>query len=339
MMMMPPPYYPPPPKRGRSFAGAIFTTLATTILGGSLILNAILLFSQASSAKEGYREETLVEGDSTQQIAVIPIHGVIDDEQVQRFEKMISAAEKNASVKAIVLDVDSPGGAVTSSDEMYARILQAKEKKKIVASITGLGASGAYYLSCAADYIVAEKTSLTGSIGVIMPSYNFHKLTDSYGIEETTIVADGGTFKNAGSPFKPETDQDRAYFKSILNQAFDTFKKIVTTNRKLKGDIGAIANGKIYTADEASGFGLIDQVGYPHDAWDKAAQLAGLTNKEIVRYEPSVSWLNALGDSKYTGGSPKSQGSVQINGININLDRNAITELLTPRPMYLWRGQ
>ncbi len=339
MMMMPPPYYPPPPPpRGRSFAGAIFTTLATTILGISILLNVILLVSNASSASQGIKEETIVDGSSSEQIAVIPIHGVIDDSMAQHFEKMISQAEKNSSVKAIVLDIDSPGGTVTSSDEIYARILSVKEKKHVVASISGLGASGAFYISCAAEYVYAEPTSLTGSIGVIMPSYNIHKLTESYGIEETTIVADGGTYKDAGSPFKPETDQDRAYFKSILNQASMGFKGIVEKSRKLPaGKIDEIANGKIYTADEAYAFHLIDQIGYPREAWDKAAALAGLTNKEVVRYEPTTSWLSALGDTKFTGGTP--QSSVQINGININVDRNTISELLTPRPMYLWRGQ
>jgi protease IV len=265
------------------------------------------------------------------------VHGVIDDRMADRFEKMISQAEKNSSVKASVLDIDSPGGAVTSSDEIYARILAVKEKKKVIASISGLGASGAYYISCAADYVIAEPTSLTGSIGVIMPSYNIHKLTESYGIEETTMTSDGSTYKNAGSPFKPETDQDRAYFKSILNHALDGFKKIVTDNRKLKGDIDTIANGKIYTAKESLDFGLIDKIGYPREAWDKAASMAGLKNKEVVKYEPSMGLLSAFSDAKSGAGSP--QSSVQINGININVDRNAITEFLTPRPMYLWRGQ
>jgi protease-4 len=334
MMMMPPPYYPPP--RGRSFAGAIFTTLATTVLGISLLMNLIFLFSSASGT-DHIKEETIVKGSSSEQIAVIPIHGLIDDRMVEKFNKMATQAEESSSVKAVVLDIDSPGGAVTSADEIYDRVRRLREKKHVVASIGGLGASGGYYIACAAEYLYAEKTSLTGSIGVIMPNFNIHKLTESYGIEETTITSDGATYKNAGSMFQPENDRDRAYFKSIINQAFDGFKKIVTDNRKIKGKIDDIANGKIYTADEALAFGLIDKIGYPNEAWDKAAQLAGLTNKEVVRYEPQTSFLSALGDSKF-GGAP-AQSSVQINGINVNVDRNAISELLTPRPMYLWRGQ
>src|SRR4051812_12150281 len=122
MPMMMPPFYPPPPApRGRSFADAIFTTLATTILSISLIANVVLLLVTASNA-DAVKEETLVEGNSSEQIAVIPIHGVIDDRMVQQFEKMIKRAEENSSVKAIVLDIDSPGGGVTSADEIYARI-------------------------------------------------------------------------------------------------------------------------------------------------------------------------------------------------------------------------
>jgi protease-4 len=335
MMMMPPPYYPPPP-RGRNFAGAIFTTLATTVLGLSLLMNVIFLFSSASNA-DHIKEETVVDGSSSEVIAVIPIHGIIDDRMVERFEKMISQAEKNSSVKAIVLDIDSPGGAVTAADEIYQRVHALKEKKHIVASIGGLGASGGYYIACGAEYVFAEKTSLTGSIGVIMPNFNIHKLTESYGIEETTITSDGATYKNAGSMFQVEKPEDRKYFQAIINQAFDGFKGIVKDNRKLKGNIDDIANGKIYTADEALGFGLIDKIGYPQEAWDKAAQLAGVSNKQVVKYEPQTSWLSAFGESKFGGASP--QSSVQINGINVNIDRNAISELLTPRPMYLWRGQ
>src|SRR5207253_4322729 len=126
-------------------------------------------------------------------------------------------------------------------------------------------------------------------IGVIMPSFNLHKLTESYGIEENTITSDGATFKNAGSMFQPDNERDRAYFKEILNHAFDGFKKIVTDNRKIKGKIEDIANGKIYSADEALALGLIDKIDYKQAAWDKAAQLAGLTNKEIVKYQIPVS--------------------------------------------------
>ncbi|HEX3357269.1 MAG TPA: signal peptide peptidase SppA [Tepidisphaeraceae bacterium] len=336
-MMMPPFYPPPPPPRGRSFAGAIFTTLATTILGLSIVLNVILLLGSLSD-KEGVKQEVISDGDANEQVAVIPIHGVIDDGMEQRFEKIVSVIEKNSSVKAIVVDIDSPGGAVSSSDEIYAHLKLMKEKKPVVVTIGGLGASGAYYISCAASYVYAEPTSLTGSIGVIMPNYNIHELTDKYGIKETTIVSDGATYKNAASSMQPIDPKDTQYLKGIINQAFTGFKKIVTDNRKLKGQIDDIANGKIYTSQEALDLGLIDQIDYASAAWDKAASLAGLKNRQVVKYDTTIGMLTGLlGDSKLSRGSQ--QSSVTVNGININFDRSALTDFLTPRPMFLWRGQ
>ena len=219
-MMMPPMYPPPPPPRGRSFAGAIFTTLATTVLGLSILLNVILLFSSASE-REGTKTEVLVDGDSSQQVAVIPIHGIIDESMVEHFDKMLKEVEKNSSVKAIVLDIDSPGGGVTASDEIYNKLVALREQKHIpiVGTIGELGAHGAYYISCGCDYVFAEKTSWTGSIGVIMPNYNIHDLTDKYGIKETTIIADGAIFKNAGSMMQPVNPRDEQYFQDLCNRA------------------------------------------------------------------------------------------------------------------------
>ena len=159
-MMMPPMYPPPPPPRGRSFAGAIFTTLATTVLGLSILLNVILLFSSASE-REGTKTEVLVDGDSSQQVAVIPIHGIIDESMVEHFDKMLKEVEKNSSVKAIVLDIDSPGGGVTASDEIYNKLVALREQKHIpiVGAIGELAPCGAYYISCGCDYVFAGKTS------------------------------------------------------------------------------------------------------------------------------------------------------------------------------------
>jgi protease-4 len=341
MMMPPPMYYPPPPPRGRSFAGAIFTTLATSILGLSIMLNVFLLLSNAGG-HESFKQETLVAGEADQQVAVLPIHGIIDDRMVDTVRKLLDQVESNKSVKAIVLDIDSPGGGVTASDEIYARINQSREnhKKPIVTTIGALGASGGYYIACASDYIFAQHTSLTGSIGVIMPSYNVHELAEKWGITENTITSDGATYKNAGSWMQPEKPQDREYFQSLINQMFDRFKKVVEDSRKskLKSNITTIANGKIYTSEEAKKLGLIDDINYAPAAWDKAAKLAGLSKPTVVKYSPQVGWLSAFGDSKFTGGSPQSS-TVNINGINVNVDRSALTELLTPKPMYLWRGQ
>ena len=183
-----------------------------------------------------------------------------------------------------------------------------------------------------------EKPPDCGSIGVIMPNYNIHDLTDKYGIKETTIIADGAIFKNAGSMMQPVNPRDEQYFQDLCNRAFDRFKEVVKTGRKLKVNIDEVALGKIFTAKEALDLGLIDQIDYGEAAWDKAAQLAGLKNKEVVKYTPSQGIFGMLdSDTKFTG--QPAQTSVSINGINLNVDRAALSDLLTPRPMYLWRGQ
>jgi protease-4 len=346
-MMMPPPMFypppPPPPQRERSIARALFTTLMTTIFGISLALNIYLLLitGVSSSATGGLREETVIEGAADQQVAVLPVHGLIDRRASEQFEKALATIEKDAAVKALVIDIDTPGGDVTASDEMYALIRRFKEKKNIpiVATMGALGTSGGYYVACAADYIFAQETTLTGNIGVLWPRYNVNQLAQKWGVQETTIASTGATYKNAGSMFQPEKTEDTQYLQGLVDSAFTRFKTVVSQGRngKLKGTIDAIANGKAYTAREAFQLGLVDDVNYAFAAYDKAAGMAGLSKKHVVRYQKAPS-LFGLGDAKFSASAANS-GTVNINGVNVQLDGNALHELTTPRLMYLWRGQ
>ncbi|HEY7087567.1 MAG TPA: signal peptide peptidase SppA, partial [Tepidisphaeraceae bacterium] len=243
---------------------------------------------------------------------------------------------------ALVLEIDSPGGSVTASDEIYARVMKFKETKHVpvVVSMGGLAASGGYYIACAADKIVAERTTITGSIGVLMPRYDVSKLAERWGIEDNSLHSTGATFKTAGSWFKPETEAEHKYWLSLLDDAFGTFKNVVKNGRgsALKRPIEDIADGRAYTASEALQLGLVDQLGYPNDAYDVAATLATLSNKYVVRYEPLPSLFEAFGaDSKLS--PAKAQQTVNINGINVNLQGQWLQELMTPRMMYLWRGE
>jgi protease-4 len=340
-------YYPPPP-RERGFARAIFTTLATTIFGLSIALNIYLLIANSlMSGGHHVKEEVMQEGSPNEEIAVIPVGGVIYGKTADTFDRLITQAEKDSNVKALILEVDTPGGEVGPADEMYQRILKFKSEKAkdginapVIAQMGALATSGGYYVSCAADYIIAEPTTWTGNIGVIMPSYNVSKLCQKWGIEETTYTSTGATFKDAGSMFKPENPEDRAYLQNLVDQSFAQFKTVVTTGRgnKLKGSIDSIANGKIYSAADALKLGLIDQIGYRADAIAKAAKLASLTKEHVVRYEEPQGLLEAL-SSKSNLPAPSASGNTTINGINVTLDPHTIQEFTTPRMMYLWRGQ
>ena len=159
-------------------------------------------------------------------------------------------------------------------------------------------------------------------------------------------VSTGATFKNSGSMLQPETPADQAYWQGLADEMFDRFKLVVTTGRngKLTSSIDAIANGKAYTASEAQELGLIDQIGYTNDAYDKAAQLAGLTNKQVVKYKDPPSLLDVFAAEGRLGGSEAGAralpgGGVTINGVNLNVDAGLLHELTTPRLMYLWRGE
>jgi protease IV len=349
MMMppMPPPMYYPPPPRERSFARAIFMTLATSIFGLSIAINAyILLFTglMSGGGRTGATQNTIVSGDETQTVAVIRLNGVIMGEQAEKFRRHIGLAAHNADVKALVIEVDSPGGSVTASDEIYQCILDFKNHKpgvKVVVAQGSLAASGGYYVSCAADHVIAQPTTITGNIGVLLPRYNFHKLAEKWGIEEQTTVSSGATFKNSGSMLQPETAADKQYWQGLADEMFDRFKQIVKDGRgtKLVGSIDEIANGKAYTASEAKKLGLIDDIGYASDAYDKAAALAGLTNKHVVRYQDPPSFLDVFAAESKLGGMKGAAGGVQINGVNVNVDAALLHEVTTPRLMYLWRGE
>ncbi len=343
-MMPPPGYMMPPPRRERSFARAIFTTLATTIFGLSIVLNIYLLaisgmMSARSSA--GLAEEvTIEEGDLTQKIAVVRVSGTIMEGAATEFRTVMDRVEKDPNVKALVVEIDTPGGGVTASDEIFHRIEQFKARKsgvQVVASMQALATSGGYYVACAADYVIAQPTTLTGNIGVIMPSLNFAKLIDKWGIEDTTVASTGATFKDAGSPFKSPNEIDRKYIQALADSAFATFKDRVVAGRgtRLTKGIDEIANGKVYTAKEAKTLGLVDQIGYSPDAYDQAAKMAGLSSRRsVVRFHRQMSLLEQVFSAKSNVTGAQANGA----GINVNVDAASVQEWMTPRMMYLWTG-
>lgn len=340
-MMMPPPYYPPPPRR--SIGMGLLSTLASWMFSLSLAVNFILLLMVLGvGSDETFHQTPVVKGDSKQLIAVVPIRGVIDDASAVRFEAALRKLETDGDAKALVLEIDTPGGSVTASDQIYHDIMKFKEKNRIpvVVSMGGLATSGGYYISCAADKIVAQRTTITGNIGVLMPRYNLSKLADKYGFEDTTIKSTGSDFKDAGSMFKPEKPEEYAYWLGLIDDAYVTFKSVVQTGRgaNLKAPMSEVANGKAYTSNEALKMGLIDQQGYASDAYGVAASLASLTKMHVVRYEPIQSIFSVLGSesAKFTGQSAK---NLTVNGVNFTIDRHLLDEFATPRLMYLWRGE
>jgi protease IV len=336
-MMIPPP--PPAEPRGGGFARAMLITLATTLFGASLMLNIFLLVALAGKSVAGggaigmINETVVVPGDSANRVAVVKLDGAIMDENKADFLQLIDRVSQDTTIRALVIEINSPGGGVTASDEIYNAVVRLKKSKniKVYASFDSLAASGGYYVACAADEIYAQRTTLTGSIGVIFSRFDMSEFAQKYGIRDGSVVSDGAFYKDAGSMFKPLTNDQTVYFKSILNDAFGTFKSVVTTGRgtRLRGNIDDIANGKIYSAAQAKALGLVDgDQHYLTDVVDIAIQSTKIINPAVIRYERMPTFFEQL-----SGGR-----SASISA-GVTIDEKLVQRMATPRLMYLWPGQ
>lgn len=336
-----PPFGPPPPRRR-----SLLRTLAVLLLFGgfglSLLLNALWVFRAGGDADAPVLTQTLVKGDATKIVAVVTLAGEIDGAAAARFRNVLDKVEADANVQSLVVEIDTPGGEVTASDEMYDRLLRYKARRKqggkpgtVVIAMKSMATSGGYYVACAGDHLVAEPTTLTGNIGVLMPRFNFSGLMDKYGVRETTVVATGADFKHVGSPFQPDTPAVEAYLREQIDQAFARFKQVVTTGRgsNIAGKDKDIFNGKVFTAADAKTLGLIDQVGYPDDAYSYAV---GTSGAQVVRYrEPSPGLFgmllggggatSPLSPAQSAGGSPTTAGGYDPRA------------LLKPETLDAWR--
>jgi protease-4 len=291
-----------------------------------------LLVAGIAGSAERIDQHTLLRGAASQKVAVVPLSGVIDARMLDRFNRFMRQAEGDADVKALVIEIDTPGGEITASDEIHQRIIawkQAKSGAPVVVAMGSMATSGGYYVSCAADEIWAQPTTLTGNIGVVLFRFNFADMLQKLGVRETSITPLDSAFKNSESMFKPETPETTAYLRGLADDMYARFKKIVETSRgkKLTAPMDEVASGKVFTANEALRMKLIDQVGYTLDASRSAAKLAGLNDPTVVRYRPPVSFFEALaGETTYRGSS----------GVNIHINAQSFTEAARPRLMYFW---
>lgn len=243
-------------------------------------------------------EET-VEGDGPDKILLIDLSGVLSDEVVAlslttpparvplaaRVREELRKAEKDDRIRGLIVRINSPGGTITASDIVYQEIKSFRDRKKVpvIAAIMDVGASGGYYAALAADKILAHPTTVTGSIGVIMVTVNAQGLLEKIGV--ATLPIKSGAFKDAGSPFRPMTPEERAIFQSVVDDLQARFVRLIVQSRRLPEErVRAAADGRIYTADQALALGLIDRIGYLEDAVAMAREAASLGEASIVMY-------------------------------------------------------
>ena len=225
-------------------------------------------------------------------LALIRIEGPIIDAKDAIDEIKEYTGDK--SIKAIVLRVDSPGGAVAPSQEIYEEVKKAVAKKKVVVSMGSVAASGGYYISAPATKIIANPGTLTGSIGVIMEIPNIEKLMDKIGIR--TEVIKSGRHKDIASAFRSMGKEEREILQGVMDNVHEQFIRAVSEGRKMKvEELRKIADGRIFTGEQAKTYGLVDELGTLEDAIKIAADLAGMKEEpEVVSKKDKLSVLDIL---------------------------------------------
>ncbi len=286
-------------------------------------------------AVDGLTETVVLEdpgAGSSAKIALVQITGMIVDADrpgllrkgenpVSRLVESLHKAAKDSKIKAIVLRINSPGGTVTASDVVYREIQHFKRttKKPVVVLMSDLAASGGYYIACAGDEIIAHPTTITGSIGVIIQTFNFSEGMRRIGIKADAITS--GPNKAAGSPFEPMPAEHRALLQGLVDEFYDSFVAIVSESRPnlSPADLKWITDGRVVTGSRAAEVGLIDSTGDLRDAFDAAKRRAGLTAARLVKYHRPLEYVGSA-YARPPGTNP------QINMLQLNLNAGPLLE-------------
>jgi protease IV len=288
----------------------------------------------------GPLEEKRLSGTGSDKVLLIELSGLISsrDEDallerpnmVAQIKEGLTRAADDRDIKALVVRINSPGGTVTASDILYHEIRTFKEKRKIpiVASIMDVGASGGYYVALAADKILVHPSSVTGSLGVVMITINARGLLEKVGVEATAVTS--GPKKDMGSPFRAMTEEERTIFQGVIMAFYERFLAVVGEGRKhlTTEQIRKLADGRIYTGEQAVALGLVDQVGYLEAAIDAAKREAGLKEARIVTYRRPGEYRHNIYSRVLNGGAVWSDWT--------NLDLLSLLQGGTPQFMYLW---
>ena len=249
-------------------------------------------------------------------------------------EKLHKAA-KDERVKAVVLRINSPGGSVTASDTLHHEIakFRKKTKKPVIAFFQDVAASGAYFLACASDEIIAQRSSVTGSIGVIMQMVDLSGTLHRIGVRTDAITS--GEHKDAGSPFREMTPEERAIFQARVDDFYNQFVDAVDVGRPNmnRSQVLSAADGRVYTAKQALDAGLMARIATLDEAVQIAKERAGIDKAHLVRYNRPLAWAPNM-YAEWQNLPAKSQGTT-INLMNINLGSRFTSH---PQFMYIWTG-
>lgn len=273
----------------------VFIIVGTAFGLGALFFLVLTLAGLMAGRTPG-RLAPLPGGD---RVALVKVEGMLIS--AEQTVAQIRDYADDSSIKAVIVRVDSPGGGVVPSQEIYNALLNArKEGKKVVVSMGSVAASGGYYIAAAADKIVANPGTLTGSIGVKMEFANLEKLLDKIGVRGMVIKA--GDYKDMGSPFREMTEQEKRMLQWVIDDVHTQFIDAVARGRNLpEAEVRAIADGRIFTGRQALQLKLVDRLGDLDDSIQVAADLAGIKGKpRIVQREKKMQFLEYLKEETAT---------------------------------------
>ena len=326
-----------------------FLTLTAAVVGilaaGGCSRNVGWVLRPVSLAEE--LTETVIDSDPGlfvgDKIAVVNVDGLILNQRrggmfgpgenpLSLFVEQIDKAQDDEQVKALVVRINSPGGGVTASDVMYRRLRKFRDERKVpvVAVLEDVGASGGYYVACAADVIVAHPTSLTGSVGVIVQTVSFAGTMKKLGISADAVTS--GAHKDMASPLKPLDDADRKILQDIVDEFYERFVDVVAAGRSRlsREKVKSLADGRIYTGSQAIKLGLVDGLGDVDEAIALAKKKSGSQAVKVVVYHRKLGYrANAY--------SAAGLMQPQINLVNLTVPH--LLDMTRPRFCYLWTGR
>ncbi len=275
---------------GPGFFGRLWNRLLLI----ALMISILVHFAMFSAFEDYYNTTPPIERyhsgskEADQRIAVIEITGVIMSPFTERTLKTIKHCEEDERVLGVLLSIDSPGGAVADSHQIYHALKKLAEKKPIFVHMKRMAASGGYYVAMGGGtetQIIAEPTAWTGSIGVILPRYNAAELAQKIGVKPDPIKT--GPFKDTLNPFRDMTEDEVTLWEEIIDESFQRFLTVISDNRsELDMDgIKALATGQVYTANQALENKMIDKIGYEDDALEALKQKVGVEDPRVVRFD------------------------------------------------------
>jgi len=322
-----------PPTMRPARKGAGWRIFWGIVLAFSVMANIALFFMLigvvaifATGQRGMLTEEVIREGPSRNKIAVITLQGIIHSQLARDVYQQLKVVGRDRRVKGLIVRVNSPGGTVSASDQIYKQIrdFRSKENIPVVAFMQGVAASGGYYTSVACDKIIAEPTTITGSIGVISSYFVFQELLEEkLGILPVTIKS--GPKKDWPSSFREPAPEEIQYMQEkLITPAYERFVQIVAEGRKGTLDaneVRRLADGGIFGAQEAYDEKLIDDIGYLDEAIESVKSLAKIDTAQVVEYRKPFTFADFLSYRKPN---------------MLKLDRNTLYELGTPQVLYLW---